>query len=266
MGFSSAAMIPKPPPELQFAGDDDASDICRRVAGVARREAVAAESRRFFESVAAALGVVSPPAGRSGIRETPGAVLASQLAPHVREPWVRDGIERGLALFGACVDGQAGETGRRCVASLVAEYLGWREPPDAFFHRAGLVIAQRSASELVRLAQVTAGYARTPKPEPNERRLLAAVPRTSSSPASERYLTVLGFVGDPPNERVRSATEVASLGSEGVIGGLSSAEFGWLAEPGPIAVPVVGRVLLWFPRESDHDLRRLHLLLSAAIP
>lgn len=259
-------MILKPPPELQFAGDDDATDICRRVAGVARREAVAAESRRFFESVAAALGVGSRPTGRSSSSETPGDALAAELAPHVREPWVRDGIERGLALFGACVDGQAGETGRRCIASLVAEYLGWREPPDAFFHRAGLIITQRSASELVRLARVTAGYARTPKPEPDERRLLAAVPRTSSSPASERYLTVLGFVGDPPSECVRSVTEVPSLGSEGVINGLSSAELGWLAEPGPIAVPVVGRVLLWFPREADHDLRRLHLLLAAAMP
>jgi hypothetical protein len=129
-----------------------------------------------------------------------------------------------------------------------------------------LIIAQRSATELVRLAQVTAGYARTPKPEPDERRLLAAVPRTSSSPASERFLTVLGFTGDRPSECVRSATEVPSLGSEGVINGLSCADFGWLAEAGPIAVPVVGRVLLWFPREADHDLRRLHLLLSAAIP
>jgi hypothetical protein len=258
-------MILKPLPELQFAADDDGSDICRRVAGVARREAVAAESRRFFELVALALGMVSPPAGRHALRETPGAALASELAPHVREPWVRDGIERGLALFGACVAGQAGETARRCVASLVAEYLGWREPPDAFFHRAGSIIATRSASELVRLAQVTAGYARTPKPEADERRLLAAVPRTTSSPASERYLTVLGFVGDPASERVRCPTEVASLGSEGIIGGLSSGEFGWLAEPGPIAVPVVGRVVLWFPREADHDLRRLHLLLAAGI-
>jgi hypothetical protein len=260
-------MILKPPPELQFAVDDDGSDICRRVAGVARREAVAAESRRFFESVALALGMVSGsgPASRHGMRETPGAALANELAPHVREPWVRDGIERGLALFGACVAGQAGETSRRCVASLVAEYLGWREPPDAFFHRAGSIIATRSGSELGRLAQVTAGYARTPKPEPDERRLLAAVPRATSSPASERCLTVLGFVGDPPSERVRCPTDVPSLGSEGVIGGLSGAEFGWLAEPGPIAVPVVGRVLLWFPREADHDLRRLHLLLAAAI-
>ena len=238
-------MSAKSPPELQFVADDDARDVCRRVADMARREAVAVESRRFFEAVAAALGPMAPRDGRRRSQDTAGAELASMLARHIREPWARDGIERGLALFCACSDGEAGEIGRRCVASLVAEYIGWREPPDAFFHRAG--------------------YARTPKPDDDERRLLAAVPRTSRSPASERFLTVLGFAGDPPSERVRSATEVPSLGSDGVIGGLSSAELGWLVEPGPIAVPVVGRALLWFPREADHDLRRLHLLLTSAI-
>lgn len=258
-------MSAKSPPELQFVADDDARDVCRRVADMARREAVAVESRRFFEAVAAALGPMAPRDGRRRSQDTAGAELASMLARHIREPWARDGIERGLALFCACSDGEAGEIGRRCVASLVAEYIGWREPPDAFFHRAGSIIAHRSAADLRRLARVTAGYARTPKPDDDERRLLAAVPRTSRSPASERFLTVLGFAGDPPSERVRSATEVPSLGSDGVIGGLSSAELGWLVEPGPIAVPVVGRALLWFPREADHDLRRLHLLLTSAI-
>lgn len=252
----------EPPPELQFSADADAREICQRVAGLARREAVAVESRRFFEAVAAMIGPNRALHHSGAGRESAGAALASELARHVREPWVRDGIERGLDLFGACVD----ETGRRCVASLIAEYLGWREPPDSFFHRAGSLLARRSGSELTRLARVTAGYARTPKPAGDEARLLAAVPRKTSSPTCERYLTVLGFAGDPPSERVRSSTEVPSLGCEGVIGGLSSAEFGWLAEPGPIAVPVVGRVLLWFPRNADHDLRRLHLLLAAAIP
>lgn len=258
-------MSPKPPLELQLFVEDDAGDICRRVAAIARREAVAIESRRFFDAVAVALGPMAPRSDRQRSSETAGEALASTLARHVREPWARYGIERGLALFGACIDGEAGDPARRCVASLVAEYLGWREPPDMFFHRAGSIVAPRSAAELHRLARVTAGYARTPKPEADERRLLAAVPRTASSPASERYLTVLGFAGDPPSELVRSGTGVPSLGSEGVIGGLSSAELGWMVEPGPIAVPVVGRALLWFPREADHDLRRLHLLLSSAI-
>jgi hypothetical protein len=257
-------MSPKPLPELQLLPEDDGVDICRRVAGMARREAVAVESRRFFEAVAAALGPMAPRAGSGRASETAGEALASMLARHVREPWARYGIERGLALFCGCIDGEAGAAARRCVASLVAEYVGWREPPDAFFHRAGSIVASRSAADLQRLTRVTAGYARTPKPERGERRLLAAVPRTVSSPASERYLTVLGFAGDPPAEVLRSATEVQSLGSEGVIGGLSNAELGWLVEPGPIAVPVVGRALLWFPREADHDLRRLHLLLSSA--
>ncbi|MFO7565053.1 MAG: hypothetical protein R6X02_20575 [Enhygromyxa sp.] len=258
-----AVLSPKPP-ELQLAADDDGGDICRRVAGMARREAVAVESRRFFEAVAAALGPMAPRAeGRSC--ESSADALASMLARHVREPWARYGIERGLAMFCGCIDGEAGETARRCVASLVAEYIGWREPPDAFFHRAGSIIVSRSAADLQRLTGVTGSYARTPRPQRGERRLLAAVPRTASSPASERYLTVLGFAGDPPTELVRSTTEIPSLGSEGVIGGLSSAELGWLAEPGPIAVPVVGRALLWFPREADHDLRRLHLLLSSAV-
>jgi hypothetical protein len=262
MSMVAEAVVTFEPAELQFSADTDAREICQRVAGLARREAVAVESRRFFDSVAGALGQNRLGSESLPIRGSAGATLASELARHVREPWARDGIERGLDLFSACVD----ETGRRCVASLVAEYLGWREPPDNFFHRAGSILTRRSALELTRLARVTAGYARTPKPGEGERRLLAAVPRKTSSPACERHLTVLGFAGDPPAERVRSSTEIPSLGSEGVIGGLSAAEFGWLAEPGPIDVPVVGRVLLWFPRDTDHDLRRLHLLLAAAIP
>jgi len=249
-----------PPPELQFAANESAIEICRRVAWFARREALALSCRRFFECVAAALGRVGPPGYEAA---TAGSTLASELARHVHEPWARDGIERGLDLFGRCID----ETGRRCVASLVAEYVGWREPPDAFFHRAGSIIAERSAAALVRLAQVTGGYARTPKPAVDERRLLAAVPGRgeTSCLGGGRVLAVLGFAGEPLEERLRSPTQVPSLGSEGVITALSSGEFGWLVEPGPVAVPVVGRALLWFPREHDHDLRRLHLLLAAAI-
>src|SRR5690606_36981767 len=207
-------MSAKLPPELQFVADDEARDVCRRVADMARHEAVAVESRRFFEPVAAAMGPMGPMAPRSGPsrgQQSAGSELASTLARHVREPGARDGIERGLALFCGCSDGEAGAIARRCVASLVAEYFGWREPPDAFFHRAGSILAHRSAADRIRLARVTAGYARPPRPEPDERRLLAAVPRTSNSPASDRYLTVLGFAGDPPSERVRSATEVPSL-------------------------------------------------------
>lgn len=269
------SLAPKPPPELQFTADEGASEICRRVAKFAAREAAGYGSRRFFEAVAAALGRVNPSDARNSVGQAAGAELAGELARHVREPWARDGIERGLDLFTHCID----ETGRRCVASLVAEYFGWRECPDPFFHRAGSIIARRSATELIRLAQVTGGYARTPKPNADERRLLAAVPRQTSvpfprhpsdalaytNPFCERVLMVLGFIGDPARERLRSFTEVPSLGSEGVVGALSNAEFAWLVEPGPVAVPVVGRALLWFPRESDHDLRRLHLLLAAAI-
>lgn len=244
----------EPPPELQFSSDADPREICQRVAKEARLEAVAVESRRFFECVAAALGQHRRNGEGEPSRRSPGATLATELARHVREPWARDGIERGLYLFGTCVD----EIGRRCVASLVAEYLGWREPPDNFFHRAASIIAHRSGTELTRLARVTAGYARTPKPGDDERRLLAAVPRKTSS-TTEHHLTVLGFAGEPPLECVRSSTEIPSLGSEGVIGGLSSAEFGWLAEPGPIDVPVVGRVLLWFPRDADHEIGRAHV-------
>jgi hypothetical protein len=244
------------PPEQQWVADDGSAEICERVAKLALAEAQAVGSRRFFQAVAVALGRGS--GGHAGLE---GAALAKELAGHVREPWVSDGLERGLALFSTCID----ETGRRCVASLVAEYLGWREPPDNFFHRAGSMLARRGAAELVALAQVLAGYARTPKPGVDERRLLAAVPRHGSSPGCERTLTVLGFVGDPAVERLRSGTKVPSLGCEGVIGALADAAFCWHAEPGPLGVPIVGRALLWFPREADHDLRRLHLLLASAI-
>lgn len=246
-----------PPPELQFGDDDRPSDICGRLAGYAMREAASIGTRRFFSAIAIALG-------RATTRDPgdeAGAELARELARHVREPWVRDGIDRGLDLFAACID----ETGRRCVAGLVAEYFGWREPPDTFFHRVGALFVRRSATELVRLARVTAGYARLPKPTIDEDRLLAAVPVRGSRTCSVRRLMILGFVGDPRRESLRSTTDVPSLGSDDVLGALASANLGMLAEDEAIDVPLVGRPLLWFPCNADHDLRRLHLLLAGAI-
>ncbi|KIG13553.1 hypothetical protein DB30_07941 [Enhygromyxa salina] len=269
---SALSLAPQPPIELQFSADDRPAQICERVATYALREAGAIGSRRFFAAVAVALGRASQ--GPAALEA--GGALAQELARHVREPWVRDGIDRGLDLFHTCID----ETGRRCVAALVAEYFGWREPPDRFFHRVGSVLAGRDATDLVRLSFVTSGYARTPKPASDELRLLAAVPapdRASQVRESavamqpgwqsswERRLTVIAFVGEPRRERLRSATEIPSLGSDHLIGSLARAQFGQLAEPDACEVPLVGRPVLWFPPEVDHDVRRLHLLLASAI-
>jgi hypothetical protein len=257
MVVSAMSLAPMPPPELQFGDDDRPSDICGRVASYAVREASSIGTRRFFAAIAIALG-------RTTAREPgdeAGAELARELARHVREPWVRDGIDRGLDLFGACID----ETGRRCVAGLVAEYFGWREPPDTFFHRVGALFVRRSATELVRLARVTAGYARLPKPTIDEDRLLAAVPVRGSRSGPIRRLMILGFVGDPRRESLRSSTDVPSLGSDDVLGALASADLGMIADDEALEVPLVGRPLLWFPCTADHDLRRLHLLLAGAI-
>lgn len=249
-----------PPPELQFGDDERPSDICGRLAGYAMREASSIGTRRFFATIAVSLG-------RASTREPgdeAGAELARELARHAREPWVRDGIDRGLDLFAACID----ETGRRCVAGLVAEYFGWREPPDTFFHRIGALFVRRSASELVRLARVTAGYSRLPKPTLDEDRLLAAVPVRGSRASRScpmRRLMILGFIGEPRRESLRSSTDVPSLGCDDVLGALASADLGLLAEDEPLDVPLVGRPLLWFPSTVDHDLRRLHLLLAGAI-
>lgn len=246
-----------PPPELQFGDDDRPSDICARLAGFAVREASSIGTRRFFSAIAVSLGRVT--ARDPG--DEAGAELARELARHAREPWVRDGIDRGLDLFGACID----ETGRRCVAGLVAEYFGWREPPDTFFHRVGALFVRRSATELVRLARVTAGYARLPKPTLDEDRLLASVPVRGSRSGPVRRLMILGFVGEPRRESLRSTTDVPSLGCDDVLGALASADLGLIAEGEALDVPLVGRPLLWFPSTADHDLRRLHLLLAGAI-
>lgn len=257
MVMPAMSLAPLPPPELQFGDDDRPSDICGRLAGYAMREASSIGTRRFFATIAISLG-------RASTRESgdeAGAELARELARHAREPWVRDGIDRGLNLFGACID----ETGRRCVAGLVAEYFGWREPPDHFFHRVGALFMRRSASELVRLARVTAGYARLPKPTPDEDRLLAAVPIRGSRSCPIRRLMILGFTGEPRRESLRSSTDVASLGSDDVLGALASADLGVLADEEALDVPLVGRALMWFPSTADHDLRRLHLLLAGAI-
>lgn len=268
---SALSLAPQPPIELQFTADDRPAQICERVAGYALREAEAIGSRRFFAAVAVALGRASPGVGAL----EGGAALARELARHVREPWVRDGIDRGLDLFSTCVD----ETGRRCVAALVAEYFGWREPPDPFFHRVGSIIAGRDAAELVRLSIITAGYARTPKPATDELRLLASIayrdplgcyrervgPSFAGASGCERRLTIVGFAGEPRRERMRSPTEIPSLGSDHLVASLAGAQLGQLAEPEPSEVPLVGRPLLWFPPAVDHDLRRLHLLLASAI-
>jgi hypothetical protein len=257
MVVPAMSLAPMPPPELQFGDDDRPSDICGRLAGYAIREASSIGTRRFFASVAVALGRAT---ARDPSDEA-GAELARELARHAREAWVRDGIDRGLDLFGACVD----ETGRRCVAGLAAEYFGWREPPDTFFHRVGALFVRRSATELVRLARVTARYARLPKPMLDEDRLLAAVPVRGSRAGPVRRLTILGFVGEPRRESLRSSTDVPSLGSDDVLGALASADLGVLAEDEALDVPLVGRPLLWFPNAVDHNLRRLHLLLAGAI-
>ncbi|PRP99902.1 hypothetical protein [Enhygromyxa salina] len=268
MVHAAQSLAPQPPIELQFSVDDQPAQICERVASYALREAEAMGSRRFFAAVAVALGRAL--VGASALEA--GAALAQELARHAREAWVRDGIDRGLDLFGRCVD----ETGRRCVAALVAEYFGWREPPDLFFHRIGSILVGRDAGELVRLAVITSGYARTPKPATDELRLLASVPcldRAGSArtrglglpPSHERRLTIVAFAGEPRRERLRSATEIPSLGSDHLVSSLARAQLGQLAEPEPSEVPLVGRPLLWFPPQADHDLRRLHLLLAGAI-
>ncbi len=225
------------------AAIDDA--LCHRAAIEARRAVEQIASRRFFAFVAEVLDRPN------------AATLAHELTSHLHEDWVRDTIDRGLELFAACID----DAGRRCVATLVAEYLGWREPPDAFFHRVGSLLLRRRESELVRLARILTAYARLPKPGLDEQRLLAAIPRTDA-PA---VLAVLGFVGQPACEWVRGVTELPSLGADPLVSSLAAAELGWLAEPGPLAVPLVGRALLWFPLQFDADLRRLHMLFSAAI-
>ncbi|NVB36236.1 hypothetical protein G6O69_36705 [Pseudenhygromyxa sp. WMMC2535] len=255
---------PSPEPD---AGALEVSEICERVASTARREAQSLDARRFFAMVARARGRDRRAPRRTWGRAwaeidlEAGAALASELAPAVSEPWARDGIDRGLQLFATCVD----ETGRRCVATLVAEYIAWREPPDRFFFRCAQLLARRSATELVRLALVTSGYARMSRPSEDEARLLAAVPHRSTSPGDDGRLAVLAFAGEPPEERQRHATEIPSLGSDPVIAAFARAEFGWPAEPGPARVPLVGRPLLWFPCDLDSELRRLHLLFAAAI-
>ncbi|GEM_PF-2669472 len=277
-----------------------AGEICEQVARAALREDEAHTMRCFFSTVARALrrprrsrgpsldplspGTPTPnvdPAANRPHRPQPGqspnaqlpsdrphdleagAELARELGRHLDRAWSRDGLRLGLGLFSTCVD----DTGRRCVATLVAEYLAWREPPDRFFHRCSRLLAHRRASELVRLAIVSACYARLPKPRESELRLLAAVPwrRTPNRRASEGQLAVVGFAGDPPTEILRSHSEIPSLGSDVLLAGLSESEFGWLAEPGPCTVPIVGRPLMWFPSDLDGDLRRLHLLFAAAI-
>lgn len=257
MSTPALSLAPQPPIELSFSPDDEPAQVCQRVANYALRQAEANVSRRFFATVAVALGRAGPGLGALAA----GAELARELARHMREPWVRDGIDRGMDLFFACVD----ETGRRCVAALVAEYFGWREPPDPYFHRIGSTLAGRDATQLVRLSIITAGYARTPKPATDELRLLASVPCRTSSSGCERRLTIVGFAGEPRHERLRSATEIPTRGSDDLVASLASAQLGHLAEPEPCEVPLVGRPLLWFPRAVDHDLRRLHLLLAGAI-
>lgn len=257
MAAQAMSLVPTPPPELQFTEDDGPGDVCRRLAGYAMREAEAAGTRRFFSCIAIALGRAS---AREGAEQA-GAELARELARHAREPWVRDGIDRGFDLFSTCLD----ETGRRCVAGLVAEYFGWREPPDPFFHRIGNVLAHRSAAELVRIARVTSCYARLPKPIADERRLLAAVPVRVNRSVSERRLTILGFAGEPAREQLRSVTEVPSLGSDNLLFAFTSADLGLRPDTDELDVPLVGRPLLWLPITADHDLRRLHLLLAGAI-
>lgn len=231
-------------------------EICEQVAAFAQREAEQLGSRRFFARVAEATG------------HRGGAELALELASHLGESWARDCIERGLDLFHHCLD----ETGERCVAALVAEYLGWREPPDSFFHRAGALLSRRGASELTRIARIVAAYSRLPKPHDHELRMLAAVPSSSIGdpvPAPPT-LAVLGFVREGSlaagaRESMRITTELHSVANEMLIVALATSEFAWLAEPGPVAVPLVGRPLLWFPISLDADLRRLHMLLAAAI-
>jgi hypothetical protein len=127
------------------------------------------------------------------------------------------------------------------------------------------LFVRRSATELVRLARVTAGYSRLPKPTVDEARLLAAVPVRGSRSCAVRRLMILGFVGEPPRESLRSSTDVPSLGCDDVLGALASADLGVLAEDEALDVPLVGRPLLWFPSTADQDLRRLHLLLAGAI-
>jgi hypothetical protein len=254
---TALSLAPQPPIELQFSADDRPGQICERVADYALREAEALGTRRFFAAVAVALGRACVGAGALEA----GAELARELARYVREAWVRDGIDRGLDLFSTCID----ETGRRCVAALVAEYFGWREPPDPFFHRVGSIIAGRDATELVRLAIIMSGYARTPKPAADELRLLASIAVRGGPHGCERRLTIVAFAGQPRHERLRTATEIPSLGSDHLIASLASAQLGLLAEPEPSEVPLVGRPLLWFPPTVDHDLRRLHLLLASAI-
>jgi hypothetical protein len=254
---NAISLAPVAPTELQFRDDDRPADICSRLAGFAIREAKVLGSKRFFELVAVALGRVSA----REPTEAAGAELARELARHAREPWVHDGIERGLALFGHCTD----ETSRRCVANLVAEYFGWREPPDLFFHRIGDVVSRRGAADLVRLSLVTASYARLPKPSLGERRLLAAVPVRAGRCGRERRVTILGFAGDPQHELLRSVTEVPSLGCDDLLTALGAADLGHRPDTTELDVPLVGHPLLWLPAAADHDLRRLHLLLAGAI-
>jgi hypothetical protein len=245
------------PPALHLDTNLGEGEICQRVAAFAQREAGLLGSRRFFANVAEATG------------HRAGAELALELASHLGESWARDSIERGLDLFHHCID----ETGQRCVAALVAEYIGWREPPDSFFHRAGALLSRRSAGELTRLARIVAAYARLAKPHDHELRMLAAVPSSSIGdpvPAPPT-LAVLGFVREgslaaaAARESMRITTELPSVANEMLVVALATSEFAWLAEPGPVAVPLVGRPLLWFPISLDADLRRLHMLLAAAI-
>ena len=252
------------PPAPNSASERGADEICEQIARRARLEASILCARRFFTMVARARGRDRRRPQRqlwSELDAEAGAALAHELEAELDQAWARDGIDRGLELFAGCID----ETGRRCVATLVAEYFAWREPPDRFFHRAGALLDRRGAGELVRLAIVAGAYARLARPGDDELRLLAAVPRRGGPLSGEGQLAVLSFAGDPPVEQQRITTDVPSLGSEVLVATLAAGEFGWAAEPGPATVPLVGRPLMWFPTDLDGDLRRLHLLFAAAI-
>lgn len=258
-------LAPSPP---DSAAPIDAGDPCVIVAEAAQRAHRRALARRFFALVAAALGKDERARGCawSIANADAGVDLAQELGRQLDAAWAREGIERGLEAFGRCLD----ETGQRCVAALIAEYFAWREPPDRFFNHASRLIAGRSAAELVRVAIVAAGYARLPKPEDeDDLRVLAAVPWSHGDLVAPtggiRELAVIAFTGDPPVEAHRVATDISSLGSEVIVSAFAEAQFGWMAEPGPAAVPLVGRPLLWFPADLDAHLRRLHLVFAAAI-
>jgi hypothetical protein len=80
---------------------------------------------------------------------------AHLISQEIDEPWAQDAVDAGFRAMMSAVS----ESGRRCVAALVAEYFIEKRPQDAWFQSVGRLLTGATEEDFPTLGAIAAGAA-----------------------------------------------------------------------------------------------------------